>query len=94
MRLPWWLSGEDSAHQWRRHGFCPCTSTIEPVLSSLEKSQLLSPRALEPILHNRNHCNEKPEGSSHSPQLEKSLRSNEDPAQSKMTVDNGYKLLK
>ena len=44
--LPWWLSGEDSAGQCRRHGFdpwsrkiphaveqlSPCAKTIEPVL--------------------------------------------------------------
>ena len=44
--LPWWLSGKESAHQCRRHGFnplfrkiphvvgqlSPCTTTVEPVL--------------------------------------------------------------
>ena len=46
MELPWWLSGKDSACQWKRHGFDPwprkiphateqlslCATTIEPVL--------------------------------------------------------------
>ena len=46
MRLPWWLSGKESAWHCRRHGFhpwsgrisgtsswlSPCTATIEPVL--------------------------------------------------------------
>ena len=48
-RPPWWLSGEESAFQCRRHGFnpwsgkishaveqlSPCTTTAEPVLQSL-----------------------------------------------------------
>ena len=44
-----------------------------------------SPTALEPVLHNQKSHSNKPalqlEGSPCSPQLEKSLRSNEDPAQ-------------
>ena len=47
-----------------------------------------SPTALEPVLHNQKSHSNKPalqlEGSPCSPQLEKSLRSNEDPAQSKI----------
>jgi len=49
-----------------------------------------SPPALEPVLGNeRSHCNEKPTQATreypHSPQLEKSLSSNKDPAQPKIT---------
>ena len=47
-----------------------------------------SPTALEPVLHNQKSHSNKPalqlEGSPCSPQLEKSLRSNEDPAQPKI----------
>ena len=57
--LPWWLSGQDSADQCRRHGFSPwsgktphaaehlglCTTSAEPVPESLRAREPASPRA-------------------------------------------------
>ena len=61
MGLPWWLSGKDSACQWKRHGFNPwsrkiphateqlslCATTIEPVLLNPlnESTEARCPRA-------------------------------------------------
>ena len=61
LELPWWLSGKESACHCGRHRFnplsgniprsveqlSPCTTTIEPVLSSLGTTTL-NPRALKP----------------------------------------------
>ena len=72
--LPCWLSDKESAWQSRRHGFdpwsgwisrvtkqlSPCATTIEPVSLEPGNRNHGSPRALEPEIHKRSHCNEKP----------------------------------
>ena len=95
--FPWWLSGKESACKRGRHGFGPwsgkiphatdnqaCGPCIELVLQSEE------PQILEPV-HSKSHApqQEKPvhchlETSPCSWQLERSLHSNEDPAQPKI----------
>ena len=89
--FPWWLGGEESACQCRRHRFdpwsekipyapeqlSPCTTTIEPVLWSSGDA------TAEPMLHGRrSHCNERPV---HHDQ-KRSPHSNEDPTQPKINT--------
>ena len=72
-RIPWWLGGEESASQCRRHGFDPWSGRIRmprskwaraPSLLSLcprTQELHLSPHALEPRLHKtRSQHSEKP----------------------------------
>ena len=73
-RLPWWLSGKESACQCRRHGFCPWPGKIAhaaeqlshtPQLLSLccgaQELQPLEPERLQLVPCNKSsHCNEKP----------------------------------
>ena len=82
-RLPWRLSGKESGWQCRRHGFdpwsgripcameqlSPCAATIESVFLEPENHNCRSPRALEPEIHKRSHCNEKPAHLESSPVL-------------------------
>ena len=73
--LPWWLTGQESTCQCRRHRFSPwsgkipqateqlsqCATTTEPVLQSPGPA-ILSPCVLQPMLCNkRSHQTEKPE---------------------------------
>ena len=73
-RLPWWLSGKESACQCRRHGFCPWPGKIAhaaeqlshtPQLLSLccgaQELQPLEPERLQLVPCNKSsHCDEKP----------------------------------
>ena len=71
-----WVVRSCKAYQCRRHGFhpwsgkiphavewlSPCTTQLLSLCSRAQEPQLLSPRILEPVLHNkRNHHSEKPE---------------------------------
>ena len=93
--LPWWLSGKDSACQWRRHGFDPWPRRIP------HAAEQLSPCTTLLSLCSGAHCSrartlhlEKSrqwealtpqlQSSPHSLQLEKSPLSNKDPAQPKI----------
>ena len=68
--LPWWLSGEEPACQWRRCGFDPWSGRIPHVVEQLSLcTTTLEPGScnywswcpLEPVSHcKRSHCNEKP----------------------------------
>ena len=73
--LPWWLTGQESTCQCRRHRFSPwsgkipdaaeqlsqCATNTEPVLQSPGPA-VLSPCVLEPVLRNkRSHQHEKSE---------------------------------
>ena len=66
--------------------FCATREALET-----ENWNYWSPGALEPLLHKRSHCNEKPERYNwkvlHWPQLEKSPHSNEDPAPPKIKIN-------
>ena len=72
--LPWWLSGKESAYQCRTHKFnpwsrkishakeqrSPSTTTVELVLWSPGVANTETHVHLDPMLHKRNHHNEKP----------------------------------
>ena len=106
---PWWLSGEESPGQCRRHG-CdawsgkilraakPVHTTPEPVSRSHKCCAHVRPRASAPEASHPRACaqQEKPlpptahtrqlESGPHSPQLEQSLGSDEDPAQPEISI--------
>ena len=55
--LPWWLSGEESTCQCRRHWFDPWSRKIPHAVEQLSQCHNYRACALEP--HKRSHCNEK-----------------------------------
>ena len=90
--LPWWLSGRESAYRCRRHGFdtwsrkilqttgqrSPCATATEPA-----RCRACAPQQEKPL--QREALVLQVESSPCSPQLEKSPRSNKDPAQPKVS---------
>ena len=78
--LPCWLSAEESACQCRRHRFSSSFGKI-PTCHRAAKPKhhnywacALEPGSLDPVLHKRNHHDEKPAHRPCSPQLEKEVR--------------------
>ena len=54
--LPWWLSGEESTCQCRRHRFDPWSGKIPHAMEQLSPCT-----TIEPVLHKTSHHGEKPE---------------------------------
>ena len=97
--LPWWLSGKESACQFRRHGFNPwsgknplatdptCVMCVPQLLGLCSRTWPLCPKACAPQQEKPPQweaCTLQLESSPCSPQLKKSLHSKKDPAQPKI----------
>ena len=97
IRLPWWLSGKESACPCRRHGFDPwsqehpsCRGTTKSIYHNYwalesENCNYWSLHTWSPFSATREAHTWQLESSPHLPQLEKSLSANEDPAQPKIS---------
>ena len=80
-RLPWWSSGWESACQCSRHEFNLWSRKIPHTKEQLSpRAKLLKPVHLEPVLHNRSRCNDKPKHH----HRRKPWVSNEDPEETKI----------